>query len=316
MSVVTTLSNKRHQPNNIYSIHDRLTRLGLPIEHLKHRGPHHPNYKMSESDPSYFLYDLQEFFQFHNVKPLTKESFPMLSLLQLEAHISNKYSLLYFTGDTAAHICALLDFFVMDFQGGVPLKPSHIKASITQYAQLFFHDAAAIERARRRRRTSLAKSADKARFSTEENAFSHWKTERLVYIENEGYLNDLERNILDHSLDEYHIGVFLKRHNINLLVAYKNKTCKVISLCQSALVAQWVVLQKTGNTFQLCAYCISPGRYTFIFNDRQFTEFIQEISDNDKILINSTDFFARALSLQNVNPEESILDRIDEKYGY
>tara|TARA_B100001741_G_scaffold313747_1_gene321664 strand:- start:3533 stop:4519 length:987 start_codon:yes stop_codon:yes gene_type:complete len=304
----------RYKPNNIYKnpvgdMNSRTTHSnGLVIEHLKHRGKDSRSYFPTDSDPYYFVYNLYEAFKFEEEKPMNEKNFKILPYLKLKS--PQKYCLLSFREKSAEYICILVNYFQMDFTGGMPLNPSHIKALIWIYTQGFIIDAAKIERARRRLR-------NKSRVTSQEEQFKHWDDERLRNIENGEYMVYFEEMLREESLNEYQIAAYLKRRNINLFVVYEyeNRTsCRVISTTVSR-IDQWVVLyKKKNNVFEIVALYTSPGRCKLIMNSEEFLELILEIADDTKIFKNVEAYNEASMKSISLNPEEIILDQIDEYY--
>ena len=309
-------NKKRYQPNNIYRnpLSDRSSQTtssnGLVIEHLKHRGRNHASYSPKDSDPYYFVFNLFDVFNFDEEKPITPSNFKILPLLKLKN--PQEYCLLSFRSSSAAYICILLQYFRLDFHGGMPLNPSHIKTMIFAHLQNFIEQAAFKERTRRRIR-------NKSRITNNDEEFMHWDTERLRNIENGSYMELFEEHLLEKTLygkttlDEYEIAVYLKNININLLVVYENKRCRIISTTPST-PDEWVVLYKKKNDFELFARYTSPGRCSIIMNDKEFTEFAINILFDQTIIENGKDYLDTSTNSMAIHPEDTILDHLDEIY--
>lgn len=302
---------ERYQPNNIYRnpLSDLTSRTtssnGLVIQHLKHRGRNHASYVPQDSDPYYFVYNLYHMFCFDEDKPVTPSTFKILPLLQLRN--PQEYCLMSFRQTSAAHICILLQYFRLDFHGGMPLNPSHIKTMILAQTEHFIEQAAFKERARRRLR-------NKSRITRDHEEFMHWDTERLRNIENGSYINLFEEQLSSTTtLNEYEIAVYLRSININLFVVYENRQCRIISTTPST-PDEWVVLYKKKDEFELFARYTSPGRCTLILNDKEFTDFAINILFNEKILENGNQYIQASTNSMAIHPEDTILDQLDEMY--
>tara|TARA_A100001015_G_scaffold321326_2_gene451487 strand:+ start:3035 stop:3991 length:957 start_codon:yes stop_codon:yes gene_type:complete len=304
---------KRYQPNNIYRnpLSDRSSQTtssnGLVIQHLKHRGRNHASYSPQDSDPYYFVYNLYNMFCFDEEKPVNPSTFKILPLLKLKN--PQEYCLLSFRQTSAAHICSLLQYFRIDFHGGMSLNPSHIKTVILAHTEHFIEEAALKERKRRRLR-------DKSRITPNHQEFMHWDTERLRNIENGSYMQLFEEHLIENgrtTLNEYEIAVYLKSININLLVVYENRKCRIISTIPST-PDEWVVLYKKKNEFELFARYTSPGRCSIIMNDKEFTDFAINILFNENILDNGKQYIEASTNLLAIHPEDTILDQLDEIY--
>jgi hypothetical protein len=311
-----TGNQKRYQPNNIYRnpLSDQTSQTtlsnGLVIEHLKHRGRNHASYHAKDSDPYYFNHNLYDKFSFEEEKAVDASNFKILPLLKLKN--PENYCLLSFRQQSAAHICILLQYFRLDFHGGMPLNPSHIKTMIFALFERFIAEAAFKERTRRRIR-------NKSRITRNDEEFMHWDIERLRNIENDSYLELFksyltEKTVYDRTtLDENEIAVYLKSININLLVVYENKECRIISTTSST-PDEWVVLYKKNDEFELFARYTSPGRCTLIMNDKEFTDFAIHILFKEKILKNGKQYIDTSTNLMAIHPEDALLDRLDEIY--
>ena len=72
--------------------------------------------------------------------------------------------------------------------------------------------------------------------------------------------------------------------------------------------------KKKNNVFEIVALYTSPGRCKLIMNSEEFFELIIEITDDKKIFKNVDAYNEASMKSISLNPEETILDRIDEYY--